>query len=110
MYRHVTAPLIAEPVLLGRAQPPHEPRDSGADLVGTVRLDEMHSDVGLGQVGPCADELADAAANGRVRFGIGPVANNGNWCPQADQLIHHWPYSAHLRLDRLMSVRAISLR
>jgi hypothetical protein len=44
------------------------------------------------------------------RLGIGLVANNGNWCSLDDQLIHHWSYPAHLRLDRLMSVRAISLR
>src|SRR6202023_1624654 len=58
-------------VWLGRAQPAYEVRDRGADLVGTVLLDEMASgDGGFGQVRPGADELADTTADDGARFGI----------------------------------------
>jgi hypothetical protein len=54
-------------VLPRRAQLPHELRDGGIDLVGAVLVDEMDS--ADGQVGPRADEVADAAVDDGARFG-----------------------------------------
>ena len=60
---------------------PHEFGDGGADLVGTVFLDEMGSaHSGLGQLGPGPDELADASADERARFGIDEQWGECNQC------------------------------
>src|SRR6185312_12944667 len=53
------------------AQHAHELRDGGADFVGAVLLDEVQSaDGGLGEVGPRADEVADAAPDDGPWFGV----------------------------------------